>query len=67
MFGRGQRTELDEEEAAQLAVDIRERLRQEVINVRENEGIDLCQDWGGNAQLGARADSTHGREGRGKL
>jgi len=38
IFGRGQREDLDDEEAAVLTVQIRERLVQELERLREREG-----------------------------
>lgn len=41
MFGRGQREDLDDEEAEDLVRLLREEVAREVVRVREVEGIDL--------------------------
>lgn len=41
MFGRGQRDELEDEEAEALAKALREELAKEVRRVEEREGVDL--------------------------
>lgn len=44
MFGRGQRDELDDDEAADLASKLRAELAKEVARVKEEEGVDLDTD-----------------------
>ncbi|KAL2865474.1 HIT-like domain-containing protein [Aspergillus lucknowensis] len=41
MFGRGQRDDLDDEEAEKLAAELRVEVAKEVVRVRKVEGIDL--------------------------
>lgn len=41
MFGRGQREDLDDEEAEDLARLLREEIAREVVRVKEVEDIDL--------------------------
>ena len=43
MFGRGLRTELDDDDALVLAGEMRERVREEVERVRLEEGVDLMR------------------------
>jgi diadenosine tetraphosphate (Ap4A) HIT family hydrolase len=43
MFGRGMRTELDDEDAVVLARSMRERVLEEVERVRREEGVDLLR------------------------
>ena len=43
MFGRGLRTELDDDDALVLAREMRERVREEVERVRLEEGVDLMR------------------------
>lgn len=42
MFGRGQREELDDDEAEVLAREIRLELVDEVKRIQEEEGVDLA-------------------------
>lgn len=42
MFGRGQREELDDDEAEVLARDIRLELIEEVKRIQKEEGVDLA-------------------------
>lgn len=44
MFGRGQRDELDDDEGASLANEMRAELAREVQRVFEEEGVDLELD-----------------------
>ncbi|OKL60169.1 hypothetical protein UA08_04642 [Talaromyces atroroseus] len=44
MFGRGQREDLDDEEAEELARLLREELAREVARVKDQEGVDLDVD-----------------------
>lgn len=44
MFGRGQREEIDDDEAQQLASQLRQELAKEVVRVKETEGVDLDMD-----------------------
>ncbi|OJD11344.1 hypothetical protein AJ78_07867 [Emergomyces pasteurianus Ep9510] len=44
MFGRGQREELDDDEAHETVAQLRAELAKEVIRVKEAEGIDLDLD-----------------------
>ncbi|KAK2752853.1 hypothetical protein FQN55_005987 [Onygenales sp. PD_40] len=44
MFGRGQRDELDDDEAAETVALLRAELAKEVLRVREVEGVDLDLD-----------------------
>jgi hypothetical protein len=44
MFGRGQRDELDDDEAEELVRQLRTELAKEVVKVRKEEGIDLDVD-----------------------
>lgn len=44
MFGRGQRDEIDDDEAQQLASQLRMEMAKEVVRIRETEGIDLDVD-----------------------
>ena len=44
MFGRGQRDELDDDEAAELVARLRVELAKEVARVKEDEGVDLDTD-----------------------
>lgn len=41
MFGRGQREELDDDEGAELAHEMRAELAKEVMRVQREEGVDL--------------------------
>lgn len=41
MFGRGQREELDDEEGAQLAREMRAELAREVERIQREEGVTL--------------------------
>lgn len=43
MFGRGQREELDDDEAEILAREIRLELVEEVERIQRDEGVDLAQ------------------------
>ncbi|KAL5332927.1 HIT-like domain-containing protein [Aspergillus crustosus] len=54
MFGRGQRDDLDDEEAEELAGFLRREVAREVVRVREVEGIDLegPGDGGGSGGKG---------------
>lgn len=58
VFGKGQREELDEEDAEVLVGRMREELGREVVRVREREGVDLEGEFGVDVGVGA------GREGR---
>jgi diadenosine tetraphosphate (Ap4A) HIT family hydrolase len=52
MFGRGMRTELDDEDAVILARSMRERVAEEVERVRKEEGVDLLRaSWGEGERL----------------
>lgn len=52
MFGRGARTELDDDDAVGLAAKMREKVREEVRRVREVEGVDLLRgSWGEGKKL----------------
>lgn len=62
MFGRGMRTELDEEDSVVLAAEIRQYIREEVLAVKEREGVDLCAGW-----TGLSINKSHSREGKGRL
>lgn len=42
MFGRGQREELDDDEAEILARDVRLELIEEVKRIQRDEGVDLA-------------------------
>ncbi|OAX78482.1 hypothetical protein ACJ72_07211 [Emergomyces africanus] len=44
MFGRGQREELDDDEAHDTVIQLRAELAKEVIRVKEEEGVDLDFD-----------------------
>lgn len=44
MFGRGQRDELDDYEAAELAARLRAELAKEVARIKEEEGVALDAD-----------------------
>jgi hypothetical protein len=44
MFGRGQRDELDDDEAEELVMQLRTELAKEVVKVKKEEGIDLDVD-----------------------
>lgn len=44
MFGRGQREELDDEEGAALAREMRTELAREVQRIQRDEGVDLSQN-----------------------
>jgi hypothetical protein len=44
MFGRGQREELDDDEAEVLAREMRLELVEEVKRIQRDEGVDLVQD-----------------------
>jgi hypothetical protein len=51
MFGRGQRDDLDDDEAEKLAGELRGEVAREVARIREAEGIDLdAVDEGGNGR-----------------
>ena len=43
MFGRGMRTELDDDDAVVLARQMREKIMEEVERVRVEEGVDLLR------------------------
>jgi len=58
VFGKGQREELDEEDAEGLVGRMREELAREVVRVRERERVDLDFDGEGGVEVGV------GREGR---
>lgn len=65
MFGKGQREELDEEDAGVLVRRMRGALGREVARVREREGVDLDLDGGdGGAGGGVEVGVGGGREGR---
>ena len=52
MFGRGLRTELDDDDAVVLAGEMRERVMEEVRRVRVEEGVDLLRvSWGEGEKL----------------
>lgn len=44
MFGRGQREELDDDEGAALARELRIELAKEVERILRDEGVDLAAD-----------------------
>lgn len=48
MFGRGQRDELDDDEAEELVRQLRAELAKEVARVKEEEGVDLDVDEPGD-------------------
>ncbi|KAL4881548.1 HIT-like domain-containing protein [Aspergillus karnatakaensis] len=62
MFGRGQREDLDDEEAEELAGELRRGVAKEVARVREAEGIDLEEGMG----VGERGSDGKGGSGGGK-
>jgi diadenosine tetraphosphate (Ap4A) HIT family hydrolase len=52
MFGRGLRTELDDDDALVLAGEMRERVMEEVTRVKVEEGVDLLRvSWGEGEKL----------------
>jgi diadenosine tetraphosphate (Ap4A) HIT family hydrolase len=52
MFGRGTRTELDDDDAAVLVGEMRRRVEEEVRRVRVEEGVDLLRGvWGEGEKL----------------
>lgn len=63
VFGKGQREELDEEDAVELVARMRVELGREVARVREREGVDLEGEFEVDVGFGAGA----GRVGREKL
>ncbi|KAL4787257.1 HIT-like domain-containing protein [Aspergillus varians] len=63
MFGRGQREDLDDEEAENLARVLRGEIARELVKVREVEGIDLEEEF----RDGTDADSGSGGGGKGRL
>lgn len=60
VFGKGQREELDEEDAEGLVGRMREELAREVVRVREREGVDLDLEFDGEGGV----EVGMGREGR---
>lgn len=62
MFGRGQREELDEEEAEELVRVLRGELVREIRRVKDVEGVDLDLE-GEGCQLGS--GGSGGRKGGG--
>jgi hypothetical protein len=44
MFGRGQREELDDDEAEALTRELRIELAEEVKRIHRDEGVDLAAD-----------------------
>lgn len=65
VFGKGQREELDEEDAGVLVRRMRGALGREVARVREREGVDLDLGADGGADGGVEVEVGGGREGRG--
>jgi hypothetical protein len=51
MFGRGQRSELDDDEGEELSRAMKAELVQEIRRIHKEEGIDLSADLVGRGRL----------------